>query len=114
MKRTPLLRRTPLRARSGLKRTSELAAMSKRAKAKVAARRALVKRLLLERPVCQACHKARSTDVHERITRARGGSILDPSNCLAICRRCHDWIHDHPKEALERGLLAHSWENPNV
>jgi len=44
-------------------------------------------------------------DLHEPLTRARGGSILDPANTVAVCRSCHDWIHDNPTAATDLGLL---------
>lgn len=44
-------------------------------------------------------------DVHEPLTRARGGSITDPDNGVLLCRRHHEWTHAHPREALELGLL---------
>ncbi len=99
MKRTALTRRTPLRARS--KKTAAL----------YLRRRRLVEQLLTEHPICQVpwCDQ-RSTDVHEPLTRARGGSILDRSNCVAVCRMHHDLIHAEPQWAYDEGLLKHSWE----
>lgn len=84
--------------------------MSRKAAEVAPIRRDFVARILLERPVCErpGCTN-RSYDVHERISRARGGSILDPSNVLAICRPCHSWVHDHPAEATELGLLTPSF-----
>ncbi len=93
MRRTPLSRRSPLRVRS-----------SKRA-AVMPARRALVAALLAERPWCQRCGTERSTDVHEPLTRAQGGNILDPDACRAICRRCHSHIHTSPAESYADGWL---------
>ena len=55
------------------------------------------------------CHGF-AIELHEPLTRARGGSILDPANTVAICRSCHQYIHDHPVAALELGLLRSSWE----
>lgn len=59
-------------------------------------------------PMCEVgeagCH-GRAVDVHEPLTRARGGSITDPGNMVAVCRACHDWIHGHPEAATERGWL---------
>jgi 5-methylcytosine-specific restriction endonuclease McrA len=76
-------------------------------------RRQLVAEVLAARPRCQAqldgC-TLRSVDVHEVKTRGRGGSILDPANVLALCRSCHDWVTEHPAEAVELGLMAHSWD----
>lgn len=95
MKRSrPLSRRTPLRARSA-KRTRVMPT-----------RRALVASLLTERPWCQRCGTERSTDVHEPLTRAQGGDILDPDNTVAICRRCHSHIHTNPAEAYATGWLT--------
>lgn len=50
-----------------------------------------------------------ATEVHEILTRARGGSIYDPENCLAACSSCHRWVTEHPLEAEELGLVIHSW-----
>ena len=76
-------------------------------------RRAFVKEILDERTRCEAqipdvcSHWA--TDVHEIMTRARGGSILDPDNVLALCRRCHTFITDNPSFSQENGFTVHSW-----
>lgn len=47
-------------------------------------------------------------EVHEVLRRSQGGSITDPSNCLATCRRGHRLIHDYPARAYELGLLRRS------
>lgn len=51
------------------------------------------------------------TDVHHRITRARGGLILDEFgekyHLMDLCRSHHSIAHDHP--ALETGLLLDGW-----
>lgn len=73
-------------------------------------RRKLVASLLTERPYCQRCYAARSTEVHELLSRARGGSILDPANCVALCHACHAWITTNPAEATADGWLKNSWE----
>ena len=87
-------------------------------------RRALVQRLLAERPVCQFRTRATdlvsgasldwhcprpSQDAHEILSRARGGSILDEKNILMLCRFHHSWITDHPAEATTMGLLKSRW-----
>jgi hypothetical protein len=84
-------------------------------------RRDVVAALLASRPRCEAGPRIAaaglpspctglSVDVHEVKTRGRGGSILDPANLLAVCRRCHDWIDVHQDESHALGLLAHSWD----
>lgn len=76
-------------------------------------RRDLVAELLAAFPVCQArvvCQGARSSEVHEVKTRARGGSILDRENCLALCHACHSWVTTNPIQAHRLGLMKQSWE----
>jgi hypothetical protein len=81
----------------------------------------MTRELFAERTRCQAGNLIYSkdakhrcgitpTDVHEPLTRARGGSITDPTNALVICRACHDWIHGNPAASLELGLLRSGYE----
>lgn len=77
-------------------------------------RRALVVSMLGEFPRCQArwlCAGARAVDVHERLSRARGGSILNPvqAHMMTVCRRCHDHLTTHPLDAGRRRLALPSW-----
>lgn len=86
-------------------------------RAAVAPRRAaLVRRVLDERPWCEAGEKLTealdkhrcnltSSDVHEPLTRGRGGDILDTANTLAVCRLCHDALHLNPEIATRLGFL---------
>ncbi len=115
MKRTPMSRGSGGLSRSApMARGKPLAQRSAKMMAKYAGsgsvegRRALVGRLLAERPRCQAAIvnvcAGDSVDVHELLARSAGGSILDETNCLCCCRPCHQWIGDHPLEALARGL----------
>lgn len=85
-------------------------------------RRPLVKRLLEERPWCEACPvfasydekvtyaRQRSMDIHEIVRRSQMGSILDESNLLAVCRSCHRRIGNYPQLAFDLGLAKHGWE----
>jgi 5-methylcytosine-specific restriction endonuclease McrA len=73
-------------------------------------RRNLVRKLLSERPICQRCLADRSQDIHELKSRARGGSITDVDNLVALCRLCHIWVTQNPQLAKEQGWLKSSWE----
>lgn len=74
-------------------------------------RRTLVEQILDERPVCERCSAARSTDVHEVIRRSQwSAGILVTENLRALCRPCHTWITEHPKLAVEEGWSAWSWD----
>jgi 5-methylcytosine-specific restriction endonuclease McrA len=82
----------------------------------------LVKRLLKERPWCEACPvfakhdkvvvyiRRPSQDIHELKRRSQMGSILDESNLLAVCRECHRRIGNEPQLAFDLGLSIHGWE----
>jgi len=84
-------------------------------------RRAIVGRLLEERPKCEACtilavyegkvtYKHRnSKDIHEIKPRSAGGSITDEGNLLALCRPCHTFVTDNPRTAANMGLHLPSW-----
>ena len=62
------------------------------------------------RPECNR----RADDVHEILTRARGGSITDEANVVALSRACHDEITFRPESELQwaydAGILKHSWD----
>lgn len=44
-----------------------------------------------------------ATDWHERLSRARGGSITSLSNRVMVCRACHSYITTHPAWAETAG-----------
>jgi len=106
----PLKRETPLRSTGNPARSTPLKARSKKQEAKYRIRRRLVADLLAERPVCERCQAARSTDVHEPRMRSRGADITDPEQCVCLCRDCHDWVHANPAAATAEGWLIPSWD----
>lgn len=116
----PLKRNTPLKATQGLKRTGRLNPMSKKRKREQAERRKVIEEILKTRLLCEATQRIWKADydhrcqrephdIHEPLTRARGGSITDPANMIVVCRACHDWIHRNPKLATEVGLLRSAY-----
>lgn len=46
----------------------------------------------------------RSVDVHH-INGREGKKLRDQSNWVAVCRFCHDYIHNNGKEARRLGIL---------
>lgn len=132
MKRTELQRRTPLRARTGLQRgglrdrTGRLRTVSAKRAAENRERRAMVTALWPERPLCVVYELSQvhsgvvpvevldgcgrwADDVHETLSRARGGSITDPRIAVPPCRSCHTAITPGPLWAQRLGLVRHSW-----
>jgi hypothetical protein len=54
-----------------------------------------------QRPGCQKPAK----DLHHK--RGRHGELLtDARHWAALCRTCHNWVGEHPKEARALGLLC--------
>jgi 5-methylcytosine-specific restriction endonuclease McrA len=94
---------------------------SKKKQREYVERRKLVKRMLEERPYCEACPifaehdgvgsyvRNGSVDIHELKRRSQGGSITDESNCMAVCRQCHRRIGEHPQLAFHLGLAKQGW-----
>jgi 5-methylcytosine-specific restriction endonuclease McrA len=96
---------------------------SKKKEAEYKLRRPLVARLLSERRWCEACPKFAahddlmvyirrpSVDVHELVRRSQGGSILDESNLMCVCRECHRRIGNEPQLAFDLGLAKHAYDS---
>jgi hypothetical protein len=106
----PIQRHTPLGNTTPLARTP-LKAVSDKRKAANRLRRKVVNALFPERPRCAVPNCVRlADDVHEPLTRGRGGSITSADNMAPLCRPHHTQITDEqPAWAYELGLLVHSW-----
>ncbi len=61
--------------------------------------------------VCESCQQQQATDMHHRISAGAGG-WWSPAQIIHLCRPCHSWVTDHPKEAYEKGLSVRSTDNP--
>lgn len=83
----------------------EMRAVSKKRAAELRKRRRIIERMKADGPVLCAKCGARADDIHELRSRARGGSITDPENCVPVCRPCHSWITEHPIEATAEGWM---------
>lgn len=59
----------------------------------------------------------RADDLHEPLSRARGGGITDEDNAIQICRPHHDELTFRPESELgwayAAKLLRHSWNDPD-
>jgi len=66
----------------------------------------LRKKYLEENPFCKAglpgC-TLNATEIHHKAL--RGKNYLNIETWLPACSNCHKYIHDHPKESYEKGLL---------
>jgi hypothetical protein len=59
------------------------------------------RKFLIANPVCAVTGEP-STEIHHKAGRI-GRLLLDESLWLAVSRRGHTWIEEHPKEARELG-----------
>jgi hypothetical protein len=92
MKRTPLLRKT------------RLSPLSKKRQGKMSQYRKLRINYLTEMRVCWVCVGAKATDVHHKNGR-HNERLNAVEHWLPVCRKCHDWIHQNPQKARDKGYL---------
>lgn len=105
----------PLPLRAYGKPRKPLRAVSAQRRPLLAEYAKLRRAFLKTHPVCLACdaihraepaHRAKpSTDVHHMNGRV-GRLLCFTDYWLPVCRKCHDWIGAHPKEARNLGLLC--------
>lgn len=88
-----MLRRSPLRK------------VSKKRQADLRCYHRLRLKFLGDWPKCQVCDCRESTDIHHKLPKGRGGKLNDITIFLAVCRICHNRIHQEPKWAEENGWL---------
>lgn len=58
---------------------------------------------LEENPYCKRCGK-KSEDLHHAGKRS-GRMLIATAYFMALCRKCHTWVHENSKEAKEQGYL---------
>mgnify|MGYP003671955367 FL=1 len=96
---TKPLNRTPIKAsqKPMRKKSSKMAALD-------TVYKALRKTYMDKYPLCCArldCCTNSSTDIHHK--KGRGPYHNDPTTWLSVCRSCHMWIEEHPKESIALG-----------
>ena len=97
-----------------LQRGKQLRPVSAKRAAENRRRRAVIAVLYPDRPLCSVpwCPDW-ADDIHEPLTRGRGGAIDHADNMRPLCRSCHDVVTFTPESELgwayDLGLLVHSW-----
>ena len=61
------------------------------------------KRYLEKTPKCERCGSP-ATEIHHKAGRTND-LLNDVQHFMAICRKCHRWVHDNPKDARENNWL---------
>jgi nitrate/TMAO reductase-like tetraheme cytochrome c subunit len=66
----------------------------------------LREKFLKHHPMCEANLPGCSLNAHDiHHSKGRTGNLmLDDTEFVAVCRSCHTWIHENPKQAKELGL----------
>lgn len=80
--------------------------------------RAECRRIVLERDrTCRGLHSTpvRCQVVPSEVHELGRGSYretcwLDPELCIGLCRPCHQWVTEHPHDAVEAGLAMWGWQ----
>ncbi|WP_363324762.1 HNH endonuclease [Corynebacterium ciconiae] len=49
--------------------------------------------------------------LHHRQLRSQGGGHTT-ENLVLLCHTCHEWVHRHPAQARERGLIVPGTRDP--
>ena len=109
----PPARGTSLATTTPLGRHTRIRPVSDKRRAENRERRAMKERRWPngERPRCARPDCLRlADDLHEVLTRARGGSITDEANTVPLCRQDNDELTLEPAWGYELGLLRHSWD----
>ena len=97
-------RRKPLQHKTPLRRKTRLRSISPKKAAAYRLYGFRAKRFKKEHPVCEICERRRTVDVHHCRGR-HSPDLLDELTWLAVCRPCHNWIHNHANEARAKGWL---------
>jgi len=102
------VKRSALRRSAGLQRGAGLRTRSAKRKPADDQWRAVRDRVLRRAGYRCALHRRQCwgpVDVHHIRPVGRGGPRLNEANLAVLCRMHHGWVHDHPYEATELGLL---------
>jgi hypothetical protein len=97
---------------NSLERTASLPKQSKKRQRENRERHAMKNAMFPEgRPACIVpwCELL-ADDLHEPLTRARGGSITEPDNAVPTCRGHNSELTEEPAWGYELELLVHSWD----
>lgn len=92
----------PLRSTKPLKRTTPVKPVSSKRAKEQRQRSKMLAEVFGTSPACARCG-APADDAHELLSRARGGSIVDPQNIAPLCRSCHRWVTVNPRQAETEG-----------
>lgn len=83
-------------------KSSSIKKVSREMESKLEKYNRLKKEHFLEHPNCARCGTTEDVDLHHANGR-KGQNLF--KYFITLCRRCHRWVHDNPKNAKEQGFL---------
>jgi 5-methylcytosine-specific restriction endonuclease McrA len=100
-----LRRKTPLKAKAGFKKSGgKLNAFSKRRRDEYKIYKVARELYLNKHPNCEVCGNV-AMDIHHKAK--RGKNLSNMETFMAVCRICHNRIHDNPAWARENNYLIY-------
>lgn len=99
-----MTRKTPLRSKTPLKRGNWLRAASKKRQREYNQYAKEKKAYLALHPQCERCKSKKATDLHHKAGRV-GQWLCRYEYFAALCRQCHDFLHQYPNEARKAGWI---------
>lgn len=106
-RKTPLRSKTPLKRSQGLKRGGRLRNASPKRQREYKEYAKAKKAYLALHPTCERCKNKKSEDIHHKAGRV-GQWLCRYDHFAALCRECHDFCHQNPKEARRTGWIVDS------
>lgn len=103
-RKTPLRSKTPLKRSQGLKRSGRLRNASPKRQREYKEYAKAKKAYLALHPTCERCKNKKSEDIHHKAGRV-GQWLCRYDHFAALCRGCHDWVHQNGKEARRLGWI---------
>jgi hypothetical protein len=113
-RKTPLRSKTPLKRSQGLKRGGRLRNASPKRQGEYKEYAKVKQAYLALHPICERCKKTKSQDIHHKAGRV-GQWLCRYEFFAAVCRSCHDAIHENGVAARKQGWIIdtfHALPNP--
>ena len=102
-----LQRKTPLQKTGFKKRSGKLKAFSNRKREENEKYKVARNLYFTNQPDCEVCG-CPATDIHHKAK--RGKNLYNMETFMAVCRLCHNKIHDNPAWARELGYLIYDYK----
>jgi hypothetical protein len=103
-RKTPLRSKTPLKRSQGLKRGGRLRNASPKRQREYKEYTKVKQAYMALHPICERCKKAKSQDIHHKAGRV-GQWLCRYEFFAAVCRACHDAIHENGVAARKQGWI---------